>query len=370
MRTRSTRFTGLVIAAGLAAVLAACGGDDGGADPTTTAAGPASSSEAGTAAGPAPGASPDVDLSKVTLRIATQTSEINRRLIEASGVLDDTPYEIDWAYFDGANSTIEALNAGAVDVSVGLASTGTVLAQANAPTPWTADDAPFRIVAATRTKEFSGSTIMVHADSGIETIDDLRGKKIGFAKGSFHHFFLVATLQEAGIPLSDVDIVTMPIAEARPAYDSGALDVLVTGVASGLPFVRSGDSKILTTSEGFVDFFSLVVAHQRALDDQGKAAAVADLLPRLVAADEWSAANPDAVTRLFEDVEKRTPEDAADSARLNPSDYFPVDDAFAATQQRQADIFFAEGVTSSEIDVRIAIDPRYNDIVEAAAAGA
>lgn len=297
---------------------------------------------------------------RTELVVATQTSAVNQAILEASGAFDDLDYDIEWAYFDGANSTVEALNAGRVDLTYALASTSLVLAQGNAQPAWTNDTAPFKAVGAQISNEFSGSNIVVAKDSGIESITDLAGKRIGLAKGSFHHFFAVAALEEAGLTTDDVEIVTMPVAEARPAYRSGALDALVTGVTSAHPFIVDGHSVVLTDSEDVLPFYSLIVAHRDALADPARVEAIDDFLERLEAVERWKLDHPDAVVDLFESVEKRDRADAEFSAERSPSTLVPVDEDFVVTQARQAELFREGGIISLDIDPSIAVDDRFN----------
>lgn len=297
---------------------------------------------------------------RARLVVATQTSAANQALLEASGAFEDAAYDIEWAYFDGANSAIEGLNAGRVDVSYALASTSVVLAQGNAQKPWTEDDAPFKIVAAQVSDEFSGSALIVPEEGDITSVNDLAGRRIGFAKGSFHHFFVVTALEEAGVSIDDVELVTMPIAEARPAYQSGALDALVTGTTSAHPFIEDGSSRILTTSEEVLPFYSLVVAHRDVLGDAAKSEAVRDLLERLERVEAWKRAHPEEVIGVFQEVEMRSRSDAEFSARLSPSSMVPVDEAFVSTQRRQAEVFASAGVIPAGLDPSVAVDDRFD----------
>jgi ABC-type nitrate/sulfonate/bicarbonate transport system substrate-binding protein len=57
------------------------------------------------------------DLAGVTLRVGDQKGG-SRSLMEAAGVLDGTPYPIEWREFPAAAPLLEALNAGAIDTGV------------------------------------------------------------------------------------------------------------------------------------------------------------------------------------------------------------------------------------------------------------
>ena len=304
---------------------------------------------------------------KVTLSVGVQRSgsSLVRELLESSGALEDAPYNIEWAEFDGANAAVEALNAGAVDFDIALNQAAPVLAQGNSKAPWTTESAPFKVIGASRTEKSPGIAIVAQGGSGISSVADLEGKKVSFAKGTANHYFWVLAALEAGIDPSDVELVLLPLAEARAAFQSGAVDALVTAVTYARQLVATAGGEILTTSQGRFDSYSWVVARPEVLDDPAVADAAGDLLTRLQRANEWASAHPDEVAALYESKAKQSPEDAKLSAEEEIGTYVPIDDSVIKTQQDQADTFLDQGVTASKVDVHIAFDTRFNEVVKA-----
>ncbi|WP_254905172.1 ABC transporter substrate-binding protein [Clostridium tyrobutyricum] len=70
------------------------------------------------------------------------------------------------------------------------------------------------------------STIVVKNDSKIKTLKDLKGKKIGFAKGTYAQKFLLEILSKNGISDKDVQLVNVTT-DAESSLISGNLDALV-----------------------------------------------------------------------------------------------------------------------------------------------
>lgn len=301
----------------------------------------------------------------VTLSVGIQKSgsSLVKELLDSSGALDDAPYSIEWAEFDGANAAVEALNAGAVDFDIALNQAAPVLAQGNSKSPWTAESAPFKVIGASRTEKSPGIAIVAQGDSGIASVADLKGKKVSFAKGTANHYFWVLAALDAGIDPSDVELVLLPLAEARAAFQSGAVDALVTAVTYARQLVATAGGEILATSQGRFDSYSWVVARPEVLEDPAVAEAAGDLLTRLQRANEWASAHPDEVAALYESKAKQSPEDAKLSAAEEIGTYVPIDDSVIKTQQDQADTFLDQDVTTSKVDVHIAFDTRFNELV-------
>lgn len=69
-----------------------------------------------------------------------------------------------------------------------------------------------------------GDAIIVPKGSHVQTLQELKGKKIAVAKGSAAYSLLYTALDKAGLKPSDVQIVPLQPNEAQPAFESGAVD--------------------------------------------------------------------------------------------------------------------------------------------------
>jgi sulfonate transport system substrate-binding protein len=122
--------------------------------------------------------------------------------------------EIKWVDFQFGPPLLEAINVGSVDFGyVG-----------DAP-PIFAQAASARIRYAAAVKQ-NGNTqaIIVPQDSPIKTLEDLKGKRIAFGKGSSAHNLLVAALEKAGVAWSDITPAPLAPADATAAFVKGSVD--------------------------------------------------------------------------------------------------------------------------------------------------
>lgn len=68
----------------------------------------------------------------------------------------------------------------------------------------------------------------VVASKEIDTIADLKGKKVAFTEGSVAQFYLNVLLRDAGLKQSDIEVVNMTGGDAGSAFVSGQVDAAVT----------------------------------------------------------------------------------------------------------------------------------------------
>jgi sulfonate transport system substrate-binding protein len=126
-------------------------------------------------------------------------------------------YTVTWKEFSSGPKLLEAFNAGAVDFAHS-GDTPPIFAQAAG--------APFFYIGYAPDSPKS-EAILIQKDSLIKTVADLKGKKIGLNKGSNVHYLLVRALEKAGLKYTDVELVFLPPADGRAAFEKGAIDAWV-----------------------------------------------------------------------------------------------------------------------------------------------
>lgn len=75
--------------------------------------------------------------------------------------------------------------------------------------------------------DFSNGNDMVVAAPGIDSIKDLKGKKVGVEIGFVGHLLLLNGLEKAGLTESDVELVNVPTNETPQVLASGDVDAIV-----------------------------------------------------------------------------------------------------------------------------------------------
>ena len=292
----------------------------------------------------------NADFTGVTLRVGDQAN-IAKTLLETSGQLSDVPYQIEWATFASGPPLLEAMNADEVDIG-GVGNVPPIFAQAAGQ--------EIAIVGAS-TASAPGSyneAIVAPAGSDLDSVDDLRGKKVAFAQGSSSHYLVLAALDSAGLTLDDIEVVNLTPVDGLAALGSGDLDAW----AIWDPFLSlavSQGAETVVTSEGLTDGFNFQVARAAALEDPATEAAIADYLTRLSAAAQWAIEHNDEWAATYQSI-TGLPLEVVQSnlSRFKPA-YVPIDEELIAKQQKVADAFSEAGVIPGEIDVAQVFDTRY-----------
>src|SRR5436305_14561208 len=121
--------------------------------------------------------------------------------------------EVKWIEFSSGPPMMEAMNVGSVDYGA-VGDSPPVFAQA----------AGAAIVYAAGQPITNGAGILVPKDSPIRAIADLKGKRVGFTKGSSAHNIVVQTLEKAGLTYADITPVYLTPPDAGPAFANGSIE--------------------------------------------------------------------------------------------------------------------------------------------------
>jgi sulfonate transport system substrate-binding protein len=268
-----------------------------------------------------------------TLLISKQQKVLEKRL-QPLGV------EVKWVEFSFGPPLLEAMNVGSIDYGT-VGDTPPIFAQAA--------KANLVYVAAVEGAG-SGSAILVPPGSTLQTLADLKGKRVGFARASSAHNLTIAALEKAGLAWSDITPVQLPPADARTAFESGAIDAWTIwdpyfAVAEKRPGVR-----ILATARGIAKqnaFFLGNGTYTRTNPEI--VAAVNEELARVAA---WAEVNRDSVAQVL--AEATGIELPAWQRAVQRTDYrvAPLDDRVIGEQQQVADRFHRLGLIPNKIAVR------------------
>lgn len=252
-------------------------------------------------------------------------------------------YRVQWSEFPSGPPLMEALNAGAVDFG-SAGETPPIFAQA-------ASDA--LIYVAHEPAAPRGEAILVPKASPIQSVADLRGKKVAFNKGSNVHYLLVRAIEAAGLSLADITPLYLAPADARAAFERGAIDAWVIWDPYFAAAEAGGNARVLADGTG------LVPNHQFYLSSKSFAAgngAVVDAIVEAIAElDAWAKANTDAVAKeLAPSVGIPAP---ILSVALQRQTYGirPLDEAVTREQQRIADTFHGLKLVPKPVDIAGAV---------------
>ena len=280
-------------------------------------------------------------LSDLTLGVATYRGQ-DSYFVDDAGT-GNTPYKIDYAEFAGGNLIVEALASGSLDVG-SMSEIPPIFSIQSHRQP--------RLIAVLQ-GDVNNQVILIPKDSSLESIGQLRGKRVGYVRSTTSHYFLIKALKEQGLTMNDITAVALTPQDGFTAFQSGQLDAwVIYGVFIQLAKFRSG-ARVLKTALGYLSGNYLVAARPAALEDPLRKQAIQDYIQRQARTLEWINNNPEPwATKSAQllGVDKAVFLDMYNN-RSQPSKVVEVSDQAIASQQEVADLFFNAGVLNERLDV-------------------
>src|SRR5829696_4639016 len=263
-------------------------------------------------------------------------------LLKSKGTLEEklkgAGYKVVWTEFPSGPPLLEALNVGAID----FGNTGEappIFAQAaGAPIQYVAYEPPAP----------KGEAILVPKDSKLTSVADLKGKKIALNKGSNVHYLLVKALEKAGVKYSEIEPVFLAPADARAAFERGAVDAWVIWDPQAAAEAATG-ARTLADGTGIVSNYQFYFASKKFVESDPK---IVDLvLAQLSEVDDWAKGDIHAVAEQLAPAIGLSVPVVEVALKRQSYGIRPITESVIADQQQVADTFFALGLIPKQIKI-------------------
>lgn len=273
-----------------------------------------------------------------TLILLKARGTLERRLA-AQGV------EVRWTEFPAGPQLLEGLNVGSIDFGT-VGEAPPIFAQAaGANLVYIGNEPPSP----------AAEAIIVPAGSPIKSVAELKGKRVVLNKGSNVHYLLVRALEKAGVRYQDIQTVFLPPADARAAFERGAVDAW----AIWDPFLAAAQGQL--GARVLADGTGIVKNHQFYLAARPYAQSHPDLvkavMEELRKIDDWGRSNPHEVATFLASQVGLDVSITDVAAHRYSFGATPVTDEVIAEQQRIADVFSDLKLIPAPITVRDATLP-------------
>ena len=282
-----------------------------------------------------------------TLTLGFQKSAANFLVARQQKILEQEfpQTKIEWKDFPAGPQLLEALSVGAVDVGV-VGNTPPIFAQAAGKE---------LTYVRYEVQPTVNQAILIHKDSSIKNIQDLKGKRIALQKGSNMHEFLANVLNKAGLKWSDIEPIWLPPADAGAAFDKKSVDAWAIWEPNLTTAIETTQAKTLIDGQVFPKTYLYYVAHPTFA--QAHPDAIKKVIKSLNQADEWIIKNPDEALKTYvasTGLDKKIAQIVLNK-RLKPSLVYPINEEVIKSQQKIADLFYSEKLLPKQINIQDAV---------------
>ncbi len=332
MRLSPPRLTAAIALLAAAGALAACGSGSA----ATSSVKPLSGFDASAAA-------ENPQWSRYTFVLGDNGGDGTQALAQITGVFASAPYKVTFARFTYGPPLVQAAASGDIDLGV----VGDV-----PPITGAAKEYGFSVVGIAHyiNTTIPNEDIIVPKGSPVQTLSQLKGKKIAVPEGSSAHGLLLLALKSVGLTPSDVQIDFLSPAAGATAFASGKVDAwsiwnpqVSLAVQQGARIVAKGLPPIDQTSAYYV-------APNRDLTGPRRAA-FKDLFERLAAEFTWADKHP---AEFAQAISQEDTISLADAKAVVPGNEFyiaPVTATDVQAEQALASAFLQAGQIKTAVNI-------------------
>ena len=253
-------------------------------------------------------------------------------------------YRVEWQEFADGPTLIEALNAGSIDIGHS-GNCPVIIAQAAG--------VPLLYIGSSKASPDS-EAILVPKNSPLQSIANLKGKRVAFDRGSSGHYLVAAALSSAGLTLADIQPIYLNPPNARAAFESGTVDAWsIWDPFFAAAEVGSG-ARVLVSGKAFLSQREFYFGRKDYLEKNPKV--VGRILAVLNETGERALKDPTETVAFLSDKLGIDP-DILLRAQLRKTSYdaFPLTDQVIAEQQHAADFLFKQGIISKPVKIADAV---------------
>jgi aliphatic sulfonates family ABC transporter substrate-binding protein len=276
-----------------------------------------------------------------TLRVGFQKGEPVLMAAKANNdletLLGPKGISVEWIEFQFGPPMLEAMRVGSIDIGA-VGDTPPIFAQAA--------HGDLLYVAA---NSGAPQSILLPAGSKIQTLADLKGKKLAFGRGSSAHNFTLMVLEKAGLRYDEIEPLYLGPADAGAAFERGAIEAWSIWEPYTSLFATRPGVRTLTTNKEIGEQFGYFMGNGPFV--RANPGLTATVVQAFTATAERANAHHEEVaavlagsTGIKQDVWTRALE-------RDPFQLQPMNDDLARGQQKVADRFRAVGLVPMDIKV-------------------
>lgn len=253
--------------------------------------------------------------------------------------LESQGFKVKWIQFPAGPQLLEALNAGSIDIGE-AGNTPPIFAQAA--------DTPLVYIGAGLPRP-EAEAIVVHKDSPIHDIQQLKGKKVALNKGSNVHYLLIKALEKAGLTYSDIQPVYLPPADAKAAFIKKSVDAWVIWDPYYADAQTDLGVRTLTDAKGYTSNRSYYFSSKDFAQNHPDKIQI--ILDELTNSADWFNKNPGQTAELLAKQIGMDFQPVDIAIRRAQYGIEPIDPSIISDQQQIANAFFNTGLLPKSVQI-------------------
>ncbi|WP_121773956.1 sulfonate ABC transporter substrate-binding protein [Acinetobacter bereziniae] len=268
-------------------------------------------------------------------------------IIKARGDLDKALKEkgvnVKWVEFPAGPQLLEGLNVGSVSFGESGEAPPIFAQAANSNLVYVANQPAAPLAEA----------LIVPKDSPIQSVQDLKGKRVVLNKGSNVHYLLLKVLEANHLKLDDIQVVYLPPADARAAFEKGAVDAWVIWDPFFAAAEKQLNAKVIATGQNVVNNHQFYLADRKFAEQHPDVLKV--VVNELNTTTQWVSQHQTDAAKLLEKPTGLPLDVLNTSISRMGFGVSPISNDVVKKQQDVADAFYQQKLIPNKINIQAAV---------------
>jgi sulfonate transport system substrate-binding protein len=266
-------------------------------------------------------------------------------VLEQKGILRERlkplGYRVEWPEFAAGPQQLEALNAGALDIA----------STAESPPIFSQAAGASLVYLAANSSDGRAVSLLVPKNSPIQSVKDLKGKKVAFQKASIGHYLIVRALEKAGLKLSDIESVGLAPPDANVAFSQGKIDAWFIWEPFVTRNVQNNSGRVLVDGgNGLRDTNNFISTNRKFYEENREVIKV--FLDEVQKAQTWAKNNPKELAQLLAETTQLDPPTLEVMHNKYDFTLVPITEVIINKQQEVAEKWYNLGLIPKKVNVR------------------
>ncbi|RSZ24588.1 sulfonate ABC transporter substrate-binding protein [Acinetobacter bereziniae] len=268
-------------------------------------------------------------------------------IIKARGDLDkalkEKGVDVKWVEFPAGPQLLEGLNVGSVSFGESGEAPPIFAQAANSNLVYVANQPAAPLAEA----------LIVPKDSPIQSVQDLKGKRVVLNKGSNVHYLLLKVLEANHLKLDDIQVVYLPPADARAAFEKGAVDAWVIWDPFFAAAEKQLNAKVIATGQNVVNNHQFYLADRKFAEQHPDVLKV--VVNELNTTTQWVSQHQTDAAKLLEKPTGLPLDVLNTSISRMGFGVSPISNDVVKKQQDVADAFYQQKLIPNKINIQAAV---------------
>lgn len=268
-------------------------------------------------------------------------------IIKARGDLDkalkEKGVDVKWVEFPAGPQLLEGLNVGSVSFGESGEAPPIFAQAANSNLVYVANQPAAPLAEA----------LIVPKDLPIQSVQDLKGKRVVLNKGSNVHYLLLKVLEANHLKLDDIQVVYLPPADARAAFEKGAVDAWVIWDPFFAAAEKQLNAKVIATGQNVVNNHQFYLADRKFAEQHPDVLKV--VVNELNTTTQWVSQHQTDAAKLLEKPTGLPLDVLNTSISRMGFGVSPISNDVVKKQQDVADAFYQQKLIPNKINIQAAV---------------